>query len=1048
MGRIALLVLASLPTLAAADDGVVLAPLSERLIALFGRLHPTLVHFPICLLIVTAALELGSLLRRNSEINRIGLYALVWSAVCAFVATLAGLANSAHQEFLGESADFLSIHLWGGLVVTAIAIISSLVGLGSCNIKPDAQLVVYRSLTIGNALLMCFMAHYGGLLVHGADYFEEPLTLAASETFSASTDGSESGRASLKRSALNKKSSSAAVIPPPSRRKINFEKDIEPILKENCAKCHDDGKSKGDYRIDNRDLFIKGGKDGPAAVPGESHVSYVVKLISGVEPKKIMPSKGRRLTDEEIGVIRAWIDQGMTWGAVVRKNVLTPKKSTAPRRPAVPVVSDSTGSNPVDAFISTYWSSTEATRNLSFNTSVSDEVFAKRVYFDLHGLTPSSDQISRFTSSKSPTKRRDLIRSLLSDRKAFASHWLTWWNDLLRNDYSGPGFLHGGRQDNSSWIYASLYNNTPYNTVVQQLISPSRDNDGFIKGVKWWQAGNVNANEETGMQAAQNVGQLFMGINLKCASCHNSFTDEWKLRETYAFANAFSQKSLGVHECNVPTGETMQPGFLYPELGTVAGGSSAQRRSQAAMLVTSDQNGRFARTFVNRVWQRLFGAGIIEPLDEMDQPAWSDDLLDWLASEFVAQRYDTNALLELVMSSRAYQLPSVGATEKVTKPYHFRGPHVRRKNAEELIDGVAGAFNVIPAALSSDVERALAVTVLNTKLADAPQTQANSILFKSGEVRPNGPAVPFDVNLSGDDSSVWLVVLRRFEKVSELERQRKQFEQIQKQDSGALEIEVSSSQTQRDKQSQRVKGIKKNALKESADENYSAIFDTLRFHVGTKTLPLLSVDPSPHVIEERPVETATTEGVNADKPKSFVAIERDTIRTKAFSAIRINTGGLKPTRLTGRVLASSPQVDNEHAVEFLVVRDLDLRAVFLESTPDLLNLGRPRREQITTRRATAASTMQVLELSTGDALTDLIHKSANVVVTSNRLKKPQSEVPLQAAAKSAFNQLLGREPGTKELEALRATFGSTVTQSEAEDLIWSVCMLPDFQLIT
>ena len=92
--------------------------------------------------------------------------------------------------------------------------------------------------------------------------------------------------------------------------------------------------------------------------------------------------------------------------------------------------------------------------------------------------------------------------------------------------------------------------------------------------------------------------------------------------------------------------------------------------------------------------------------------------------------------------------------------------------------------------------------------------------------------------------------------------------------------------------------------------------------------------------------------------------------------------------------------------------------------------------------------MQVLELSTGDALTDLIHKSADVVVTSNRLKKPQSEVPLQAAATSAFNQLLGREPGTKELEALRATFGSTVTRSEAEDLIWSVCMLPDFQLIT
>lgn len=1042
MGRLALILLVSLPSLAVAEDGATLAPLSERLLALFGRLHPTLVHFPICLLIVTAALELLALVRRNSEINRIGLSALVWSAACAFAATLAGLANAAHQEFLGESAEFFSIHLWGGLIVTALAIVGSLVGLGSFKVRPKLQVLVYRSLTIGNALLMCFMAHYGGLLVHGADYFEEPLTLAAQTTTS------QGGMASLKRSALNKNSNSVAVIPPPSRRKISFEKDIEPILKENCAKCHDDGKSKGDYRIDNRDLFIKGGKDGPAAVPGDSHASYVVKLISGVEPKKVMPSKGRRLTDEEIGVIRAWIDQGMAWGAVERKNVLTPKKSTAPRRPTIPERSDPTVANPVDAFISAYWSGKESTRNLSLNKNIPDATFARRVYFDLHGTTPSRLEIERFVANSSATKRRDLIRSLLSDRKAFASHWLTWWNDLLRNDYSGPGFLHGGRQDNSPWIYAALYNNLPYNTFVQQLIAPSRDNDGFIRGVKWWQAGNVTANEEIGMQAAQNVGQLFMGINLKCASCHNSFTDEWKLRETYGFANAFAQKRLSVHECNVPTGETVQPGFLYPELGTIDGSSSAKRRLQAANLVTSDQNGRFARTFVNRIWHRLFGAGLIEPLDEMDQPGWNEELLDWLASEFVARKYDVNELLELLMTSRAYQLPAVGATEKVSKSYTFAGPHVRRKNAEELIDGVADAFNIVPTALSSDVERALAVTLLNTKLSDAAKIQSDSLLFRSGEVRPNGPAVPFNVSLHKEDSSVWLVVLRRFEKESALERQRKQFEQIQKQDSGLLELEVSSSQTQRDKQSQRVKGIKKNALKEAEDENYTAVFDSLRIHVGTKALPLLSVDPAPHVIEEKALETATTEGVNSNKPKSYVTIERDTIKTRAFTAIRINAGDMKPSRLSGRVLSTSPKADEEHVVEFLIVRDLDLRAVFLESRPSLLNLGRPRREQITTRRTTAASTMQILELSTGEGLTDLIHKAAEVVMTNNRLKKPQTELPLQTAARSAFSGLLGRQPLAHELQILQSSFGPTVNRAEVEDLIWGLCMLPEFQLIT
>jgi hypothetical protein len=492
----------------------------------------------------------------------------------------------------------------------------------------------------------------------------------------------------------------------------------------------------------------------------------------------------------------------------------------------------------------------------------------------------------------------------------------------------------------------------------------------------------------------------------------------------------------------------MQPGFLYPEIGVIDGGSSRKRRSQAATLVTSDQNGRFARTFVNRIWQRLFGAGIIEPLDEMDQPGWNEDLLDWLASEFVAQKYDINELLELLMTSRSYQLPSVGATEKITKPYTFTGPHVRRKNAEELLDGVSKAFNVVPAALSSDVERALAVTILNTKLTDAATRQSDSILFRSGEVKPNGAAVPIDVRLNPQDTSVWLVVLRRFEKMSELERQRQQFDQIQKQDSGLLELEVSSSQTQRDKQSQRVKGLKKNALKEPEEENYTAIFDTLRFQVGAKNLPLLSIDSTPQVLEDKPVETATTEGVNANKPKSYATVERDAIKTRAFTAIRINTGDWKPSRLTGRVLSVSPQQDTEHAVEFLVVRDLDLRSVFLESRPSLLNLGRPRREQITTRRSTSASTMQVLELSTGEGLTDLVHKAADVVMTSNKLQKPQVEVPLRMAATSAFSRLLGREPHTKELEVLRSTFGATINRAEAEDIIWSICILPEFQLIT
>jgi uncharacterized membrane protein len=1042
MGRIALVALLALPGVASAQDAASLAPLGERLLALFGRLHPTLVHFPICLLIVTAVLEAVAIIRRTSEINRIGLHALLWASASAFVATIAGLANASHQDFFGETADFLAIHLWGGLVVTTVALVAALTGLGSFELRPHRQRALYRILTISNALFMCYIAHFGGLLVHGADYFAEPLSLASNASLS---DG---GMASIKRSALNASKDSIAVIPPPSRRKINFEKDIHPILKENCAKCHDDGKSKGDYRIDDRELFIKGGKTGAAIIPGDSQASYLVKLISGVEPKKIMPSKGRLLTAEEIGVIRAWIDQGAVWGKLARKNSLTPKKPTTPRRPQVPATESPTLTNPIDSFITTYWSKHDATKTLSLNSTISDETFIRRAYYDLHGTTPTKEIIDTFAHTPSPEKRRDLIRSLLNNRQAFASHWLTWWNDLLRNDYSGPGFLHGGRADNSPWIYASLYNNLPYNQFANDLIAPRKSSAAFINGVKWWEAGNVTANEEIGMQAAQNVGQLFMGINLKCASCHNSFTDEWKLRETYAFANAFSQKPLGVHECNVPTGETMEPGFLYPELGQIQNGNPGKRRKQAAALITSDQNGRFARTFVNRVWQRLFGAGIIEPLDEMDQPAWDEDLLDWLASEFVSQQYDINKLLELLMTSQAYQLPSVGTTEKISKDFVFKGPLVRRKNGEELLDSVASAFDVVPTALSADVERALAVTVLNTKLSDAAERQKEAVLFRSGEIAPNTSPVPFEVNLTSSDSNLWLIVLRRFDKTSELDRQRAQFDQVQKQDSGLLDLKVSSSQTQRDKKSQRAKGIKKLAMKEDQAERYLASFENLRFRVGSRDLPLVAIDPQPSVFEEKPVATAATEGSKTSSEAPITSIGQDTIKTRAFTAIRINFAASRPASFSGRVLSVSPSPEPEHKVEFLIVRGLALRSVFLESSPSLLNLGRPRREQITTRRATAATTMQVLELSTGDGLTDLVSKGSAAILTRTKTGGQTTSTSLEPVAVMIFNRLLGRDPSQREIESLRSNFGPTINRAEVEDLIWSLCMLPEFQLVT
>ena len=152
------------------------------------------------------------------------------------------------------------------------------------------------------------------------------------------------------------------------------------------------------------------------------------------------------------------------------------------------------------------------------------------------------------------------------------------------------------------------------------------------------------------MQAAQNTAQIFLGINLKCASCHDSFINRYKLRESYGMAALFAPESqLELVRCDVAQGKFVTPQLLYPELGSVGENASlTARHAAAAAFFTDDRNGRVARTIVNRYWQKLFGRGLVDPVDDMDAEPWDADLLDWLASDFTAHGSDLQYLLRLL----------------------------------------------------------------------------------------------------------------------------------------------------------------------------------------------------------------------------------------------------------------------------------------------------------------------------------------------------------------------------------------------------------------
>ena len=434
-------------------------------------------------------------------------------------------------------------------------------------------------------------------------------------------------------------------------------------------------KPQGGLSVFTRAALLKGGAHGTAVVAGASAKSLLIVRVTASGPTR-MPMGQAPLSENEIAILRTWIDQGAEWNP--NGQPLQGQLSIAPRRPAVPANGQQ---HPIDAFLARYAKG----KGLPLPPLVSDAVFARRAYLDITGLPPSPEEQDDFTRDRSLTKRSQLVDRLLQDRRRYAEHWITLWNDLLRNE-DGVAYPGETRTWITDWLLRALESNLPYDRMVRLLLNPAEKDDpkGFLAGINW--GGDVSASQSVPMQAAQNSAQIFLGANLKCASCHDSFVSRWKLAETFSMAAFFSDKPLEVARCEIKKGDTAKAAFLFPELETGASGLTGRER--AADLFTSPKNGRFTRTIVNRYWRVLLGRGLVEPIDDLDNPAWDADLLDWLATDFTDHNFDLHQLLRRIMTSRAYQAVAVDEKETSGGAFFFRGPLSRRLSAEQFIDAI------------------------------------------------------------------------------------------------------------------------------------------------------------------------------------------------------------------------------------------------------------------------------------------------------------------------------------------------------------------------
>jgi len=657
---------------ALAKGGETEQKMSTGIFTFLGRLHPMIVHFPIALLYAALLFEFIAWKSNASKFYAATKVLVLTGAISAILSVVLGLILSKTDSY---GSNVLSLHQWIGIATMVLAIITFY-----CYQKSSRK-IQYITL-IATVLGVTVAGHYGAELTHGEDFLSSAFSSKGDAEIASTGDDDNipdfifaNQKGPLSESQL---------------QDLNIQ--VRTILAHHCYSCHGPVKMKGDLRLDSRDNIFKGGKNGSIFTPGKPEKSELIRRVSlpGTD-KDVMPSKGQRLTEKEIQTLSFWIRQGAPWPKGPEKSLYRVAE-LEPRMPEIPAESGDMKA-PIDRFVNAYFDK----HKIKWNNPVSDQLYIRRVYLDLIGLLPSPDSVDAFVRDTRADKKEILVSNLLNRNDDYAQHWLTFWNDALRNDYTGTGYITGGRSDITKWLYTSLQTNKPYNNFVEELISPDSPSLGFIRGIEW--RGVVNASQRTEMQAAQNISQVFMGLNLKCASCHDSFISDWKLDQSYAFANIFSDSLMEINRCDKPTGKIAGRQVLFKQLGEINPMASKQERlKELAKLLIQPRDGRLYRTLVNRIWAELMGRGIVEPVDMMDNAPWSQDLLDWLASDFVANGYDIKKLIYQIVTSKTYQLPSVAVKDAglINSPgFKFTGMLRKRLTAEQFADAVSESIQPV-----------------------------------------------------------------------------------------------------------------------------------------------------------------------------------------------------------------------------------------------------------------------------------------------------------------------------------------------------------------
>ena len=486
-----------------------------------------------------------------------------------------------------------------------------------------------------------------------------------------------------------------APLNPSPIAKVDYAREIAPLLAKHCYECHGADLQEGGLRLDVRRRALLGGDTALAIHAGDAEKSLLVARLTSTDEELRMPQGSDPLTEEEIKLVRGWIDQGAPWPDehAGREDYSDHWSYRPVVRPEVSVVKHREQvRGPIDAFI---LAKLEA-QGAMLSPEADRVTLIRRLHLDLTGLPPSPDEVRAFVADDR-ANAYELIVDRLLDSPHFGERWGRHWLDLARYAET-DGYENDRLRPDAwrfrDWVIDAVNRDMPYDqfTVEQlagDLLSQPTTSQlqatGFHRNSLWNSASSADK-EEFRIRAvkdrAETTATVWLGMTLACAQCHSHKYDPIAQREYYQFFAFFNNaedaevpvdggKMLtlkqGRRESHIHRrgnfldhGEPVQP-HMPVFLPASASTSPTLDRLDLARWIVDRRNPLTARVAVDHIWQHLFGRGIVstpENFGRNGEPPSHPELLDWLASELMDEGWSRKRLIRTIVLSGTYRQSS------------------------------------------------------------------------------------------------------------------------------------------------------------------------------------------------------------------------------------------------------------------------------------------------------------------------------------------------------------------------------------------------------